>query len=51
MDVNAILSVIAGILAVVASILPLIAYGKERKKLKDENTLRIPTNQAEPDQP
>ncbi len=49
MDVNAILNVIAGILAVVAGILSLIAAGKEYKKLKDDNTLRIPANQAEPD--
>ncbi len=49
MDVNAILNVIAGILAVVAGILSIIAAGKERKRLKDDNILRIPANQAEPD--
>ena len=49
MDVNALLNVIAGALAVVAGILSLIAAGKEGKKLKDDNMLRIPVKRAEPD--
>jgi len=42
----AILSVIAGILAVVAGTLPQI----EHKKLKDDNTSRTSTNQTKLDQ-
>jgi len=48
---NAVLSVIAGILAVVAGALPLIAYRNERRRQKDENVSGIPTGQAKPDGP
>jgi hypothetical protein len=36
----AILSVVAGVLAVIGAALPLIAYREERKKRKDDNTSR-----------